>query len=188
MRNNVIYNWGGNGCYGGEGMNVNIVNNYYKPGATTRKRSKTIQRRIACPGIRTVDYCLDKTLLAARFQQTTGITCNKNDVKGSAEDGRNYVTIKGTKYEMDMSGKLATITVNGTQINVPWNDWAKMLHVWGKYYVEGNHNPDWDVMRAFVDKWKDYEDRDDLPKALENQILEENPVNVDLFPELSIKG
>ena len=27
MRNNVIYNWGGNRCYGGEGMNVNIVNN-----------------------------------------------------------------------------------------------------------------------------------------------------------------
>lgn len=45
-----------------------------------------------------------------------------------------------------------------------------------------------DVMRAFVDKWKDYEDRDDLPQALENQILEENPVNVDLFPELSING
>ena len=30
LRNNVFYNWGGNGCYGGEGMNVNIVNNYYK--------------------------------------------------------------------------------------------------------------------------------------------------------------
>lgn len=36
--------------------------------------------------------------------------------------------------------------MNGTQINVPWNDWAKMLHVWGKFYVEGNHNPDWDVV------------------------------------------
>lgn len=32
LRNNVIYNWGGNACYGGEGMNVNIVNCYYKPG------------------------------------------------------------------------------------------------------------------------------------------------------------
>lgn len=45
-----------------------------------------------------------------------------------------------------------------------------------------------DVMRVFVDKWKEYEDRDDLPQALENQILEENPVNVDLFPELVVSG
>jgi hypothetical protein len=58
MRNNVIYNWAGNGCYGGEGMNVNIVNNYYKPGpATAKKSASTIQRRIASPGIRTTSYC-----------------------------------------------------------------------------------------------------------------------------------
>ena len=56
MRNNVIYNWGGNGCYGGEGMNVNIVNNYYKPGPGTLKRSTTIQQRIAAIGIRTTSY------------------------------------------------------------------------------------------------------------------------------------
>lgn len=45
-----------------------------------------------------------------------------------------------------------------------------------------------EVMRAFVDKWKAYEDRDDLPGTLENQMLEENPVNVDLMPELSLNG
>ncbi len=57
LRNNVFYNWGGNGCYGGEGMNVNIVNNYYKPGPGTESRSATIQKRIAGIGIRTTEYC-----------------------------------------------------------------------------------------------------------------------------------
>lgn len=54
MRNNVIYNWIDNGCYGGEGMNVNIVNNYYKPGPDTKTGAKGM--RIASPGIRTSDY------------------------------------------------------------------------------------------------------------------------------------
>ena len=38
-RNNVIYNWGGNSAYGGEGMNINLVNNYYKPGPATQSRA-----------------------------------------------------------------------------------------------------------------------------------------------------
>ena len=34
-RNNVIYNWAGLGCYGGGGDQINMVNNYYKPGPAT---------------------------------------------------------------------------------------------------------------------------------------------------------
>ena len=82
MRNNVIYNWIDNGVYGGEGMNVNIVNNYYKPGPDTKTGAKGM--RIASPGIRTSDY-------------THHDTANPND-------------------------------------------WDKMWHVWGKYFVDGNVN------------------------------------------------
>lgn len=40
MRNNVIYNWGHNSTYGAEAMNVNIVNNYYKPGPASIIRDR----------------------------------------------------------------------------------------------------------------------------------------------------
>lgn len=47
IRNNVMYNWAGNGCYGGEGMKVNFVNNYYKPGPGTDKRASGSRASLA---------------------------------------------------------------------------------------------------------------------------------------------
>lgn len=93
MRCNVIYNWIDNGVYGGEGMNVNIVNNYYKPTAATKKGAKGM--RIAAPGIRTSEY--------------------------TAHDTANP------------------------------NEWDRMWHVWGKFYVDGNVNTMYPEVTA--DNW-----------------------------------
>jgi len=60
-RNNVLYNWGYNSCYGGEFHDpyhpsekdytyINMVNNYYKPGPATPKGK--VSYRIASPSAR----------------------------------------------------------------------------------------------------------------------------------------
>lgn len=84
MRNNVIYNWGGNGCYGGEGMNVNIVNNYYKPGPGTKQRSAAIQYRIAGIGIRTTAYCETYPAFAPMLHVWGDFFVNGNYINGNS--------------------------------------------------------------------------------------------------------
>lgn len=42
-RNNVIYNWGSNSAYAGEGGRYNMVNNYYKAGPATSKSGRIIE-------------------------------------------------------------------------------------------------------------------------------------------------
>jgi len=39
-RNNVLFNWGGNNVYGGEGGNYNIIANYYKAGPASGNRDR----------------------------------------------------------------------------------------------------------------------------------------------------
>ena len=60
--NNVIYDWGGNSTYGGEGStngaggrHVNMVNNYYKDGPSTQSnvRSRLVQPWVDC------DNCIE---------------------------------------------------------------------------------------------------------------------------------
>lgn len=43
FRNNVLYNWGANNVYGGEGGTYNMVNNYYKAGPASSNRGRILQ-------------------------------------------------------------------------------------------------------------------------------------------------
>ncbi len=154
MRNNVIYNYAGEGCYGGEYMTVNMVNNYYKPGPATSTLSASKQKRMAKPGIRTFSYCIGDANL-----KTTATNYNK--VKGTSlttckltidPSDKGYLTFEGddNKYEIDVD-KL-TITVDGKTVKVSTNDWGKALHKWGSYYIEGNVNSKYADVSA--NNWK----------------------------------
>ena len=53
--NNVVYNWGGNSTYGGEGTtkgaggrHINMVNNYYKAGEATGPKSRLVNPTTKC--------------------------------------------------------------------------------------------------------------------------------------------
>ncbi len=153
LRNNVIYNYAGEGCYGGEAMTVNIVNNYYKPGPATDALSAAKAKRMAKPGIRTFSYCIKDDNLKATAQ-------NYNKVKGTNlttckltvdTSDKGYLTFEGDpeKYEIDIE-KLC-ITVDGQEVKVSTNDWGKTLHKWGSYYIEGNVNSKYADVSA--DNW-----------------------------------
>nr|WP_303743046.1 M64 family metallopeptidase [uncultured Duncaniella sp.] len=150
LRNNVIYNYGSNGCYGGEGMTVNIVNNYFRPGVTTNM----MPERIASPGIRTVRYCLNTRKLAEDYNALFGTSFTKDDVKGTRSgqpaDGKNQVEIGGRVFDIDMTDNM--VDIDGKKINVKWNVWTPMLHKWGRFYVRGNVNHE--IAAVGDDNWK----------------------------------
>lgn len=59
--NNVVYNWGGNSSYGGEGgagqepRQINMVANYYKPGPASSNRARFVNPTTKCSNCNSAD-------------------------------------------------------------------------------------------------------------------------------------
>lgn len=63
-RNNVVFNWGNNNIYAGEGGNYNIINNYFKSGPSTKE---AVKYRIANPYSRVPDINFGKWFVQGNF-------------------------------------------------------------------------------------------------------------------------
>ena len=107
MRNNVIYNWAGNGCYGGEGMDVNIVNNYYKPGPGTP--DKAVAYRLAGIGVRTNEYVATYPAYAPALHKWGHLYVDGN-VNPSYSNVTNNNWTYGIYNQIDASGNDGTFT------------------------------------------------------------------------------
>ncbi|HVE60175.1 MAG TPA: hypothetical protein VNA26_00030 [Chitinophagaceae bacterium] len=96
FRNNVIYNWGGNNVYGGEGGQYNIIGNYYKQGPNT---NKSTQYRIANPFKREPDLPFGKWHVANNYMEGSK-DVTENNWKGVLMDKGTDADAETTKMKM----------------------------------------------------------------------------------------
>ncbi|MBD0287252.1 MAG: pectate lyase, partial [Flavisolibacter sp.] len=75
FRNNVIYNWGGNNVYAGEGGTYNIINNYYKYGSST---SEKVKFQVVNPWNRKPDIPYGKYFVAGNYIDGAPDVTNNN--------------------------------------------------------------------------------------------------------------
>jgi hypothetical protein len=95
--NNVIYNWGTNNIYAGEGGNYNIVNNFFKAGFNTSKNSLY---NLVSPGKREPDIAFGKWYVNGNYMEGAKDISKNNwqginmGNKGTEEDKRNTIVDK----------------------------------------------------------------------------------------------
>ena len=121
IRNNVYYNWNGEGCYGGEAQNTNIVNNYYKPGPATSDNRKN---RIAKVGVYGDNY--------GGEYEPYELTWGKFYIDGNTAEGDDVVS--EDNWETGVFGQMT----KGN--DVPDDVWAKREEIYSaEPVVEAGH-------------------------------------------------
>lgn len=123
IRNNVFYNWSGEGCYGGENQHVNIVNNFYKPGPATNSgaTSKRTRYRIAKIGVRTTEYCQNSdgswNTWKPSWHKWGTFYIDGNKVDGNAEVTADNWT-KGVYEQQDNNEKVDNLWTDEVKTNI----------------------------------------------------------------------
>ena len=111
--NNVVYNWGGNSSYGGEGTtngaggrHINMVNNYYKYGPATSAKNRLVDPTVKCD-----DYCI-------------------KNVGGALEPGKFWLAGNYMYGYADVTAdnwKGSTQTGNNVKADARWTDGLTMM-------------------------------------------------------------
>lgn len=135
IRNNVYYNWKGNGCYGGEGMKANIVNNYYKPGPATAYASSLVKNRIVAIDIRTQEY-VDRY---PAFKPMVNVWGNFY-IDGNVMEGNSTVTndnwTKGVYDQISSSYGISSVTKDTIKLRSPLPTGVITTHTAQKAYEQ----------------------------------------------------
>lgn len=106
--NNVIYNWGINNVYGGEGGNYNLVNNYYKYGPST---NNGVKYRVANPYKQTSTPVIPYGKYFINGNYIDGSTTNtNNNWRGVTMDG-------GTNADTSLAKVITPFNVLGGGIS-----------------------------------------------------------------------
>ena len=125
--NNVIYNWGGNNVYAGEGGNYNIVNNYYKWGPSTRENVKF---RVANPFKRDPDIPYGKWYvngnyvdgnLAVTKDNWQGVIMDKGTV-ADADNARLQTPIEAVPIHVHSAERAYALVLDGAGATLPQRD------------------------------------------------------------------
>ena len=106
FRNNVIYNWGINTIYGGDGGQYNLVNNYYKYGPNT---SSGVRYRIV--GVdSTAEFGYAKYFLSGNYVDGSTTNTNNNWSGASMNTGVAADTVKSKSSTPFLSAYLPSTT------------------------------------------------------------------------------
>ena len=111
FRNNVIYNWGINTVYGGDGGQYNLVNNYYKYGPNT---SSGVRHRIV--GVdSSAQFGYAKYFISGNYVDGSVINTNNNWLGASMNTGVAADTLKSKSSTAFLSAYLPATTHTAQQ-------------------------------------------------------------------------